>query len=137
MKGRQNVLGYKHSPETLDKLRESQLNQIHSLEDKEKATQRDKWVERKFKKSIEEGLSTRETNQLNTRQPIKGKSVVVTNIKTNKTTEYISISEAALALNVTRTTLRTYIKNKTVFVLKKQEGNNLIKENFLITVKNK
>ena len=62
---------------------------------------------------------------------------MVTNIETNKTTEYISISEAAIALNITRTTLRTYIKNKTVFVLIKQDGNVLVKENFLITVKTK
>ena len=41
---------------------------------------------------------------------------MLTNIETNTATEYISMSEAALALNVTRTTLRTYIKNKTVFV---------------------
>ena len=62
---------------------------------------------------------------------------MVTNIETNKTTEYISMSEAAIALNITRTTLRTYIKNKTVFVLIKQEGKVLVKENFLITVKDK
>ena len=137
MKGRQNALGYKHSPEALDKLREYSLNKTHSLEDKDKM--REKWAERKFitKNSMEEVVSSVDTNQLNTQKHNRGKSVVVTNIETNKTTEYISISEAAIALNITRTTLRTYIKNKTVFVLIKQEGKVLVKENFLITVKNK
>ena len=74
---------------------------------------------------------------METRKKIKGKTVVLTNIETNTATEYISISEAALALNVTRTTLRTYIKNKTVFVLLKQDpsGNGILKENYLITIK--
>ena len=51
MKGRSNALGYKHSPEALNKLRENQLNKIHfnpffyinikykkGKEDKEQAT---------------------------------------------------------------------------------------------------
>jgi hypothetical protein len=71
------------------------------------------------------------------KRKIKGKIVVVTNIETNLTTEYISISEAALSLNITRTTLRTYVKNKTVFNLLKQDpiGKGILKENFLITIK--
>ena len=31
MKGRQNALGYKHNPETLDKLRELSTNKNHSI----------------------------------------------------------------------------------------------------------
>lgn len=134
MKGRQNALGYKHNPETLDKLREFTTNKNHSIENKEKM--REKWAERKQKK--EDILPTLLKDQLETRKKIKGKTVVLTNIETNTATEYISMSEAALALNVTRTTLRTYIKNKTVFVLLKQglrHGNVLMKENYLITIK--
>ena len=73
------------------------------------------------------------------RTKIKGKIVVVTNIDSNVSTEYISISEAALALNITRTTLRTYMKNKTVLNIFKQNssGNGIIKEQFIITVKEK
>jgi response regulator of citrate/malate metabolism len=85
------------------------------------------------------------TSRAINRKKIKGKIVVVTNIETNVSTEYISISEAASALNITRTTLRTYITNKTVLnILKKNssfagqlQGNGIIKEQFIITIKEK
>jgi hypothetical protein len=98
------------------------------------------WAERKLNSSLNLNDSTQENNLLTPnkeRKKIKGKIVVVTNIETNVSTEYISISEAALALNVTRTTLRSYIKNKTVFNILKQDpsGNGTIKDKFLITVK--
>ena len=139
MRGRQNALGYKHSPETLDLLRELQTNQSHSLESKEKM--REIWAERKLKANEQEVLPTAHNNELEGAAPVrkknKGKLVIVTNVETNMATEYVSISEAALALNITRTTLRTYIKNKTVFVLLKQNpsGNSVIKENYLISIK--
>jgi hypothetical protein len=73
------------------------------------------------------------------RKKIKGKIVVTTNIETNVSTEYISISEAASALNITRTTLRAYIKNKTVLNILKQNPSQkgIIKEQILITIKDK
>jgi hypothetical protein len=66
---------------------------------------------------------------------IKGKKVVVTNIETNISIEYTSISEAALALNITRTTLRTYIKNQTIFNYFFFKGTDLVKEKLLIIIK--
>ena len=71
------------------------------------------------------------------RKKNKGKIVLVTNIDNNVSSEYISLSEAALSLNTTRTTLRKYIKNKTVFKILKRDpsGNGVISEQFLITVK--
>lgn len=141
MKGRKNALGYKHSPEILDKLREYQLNKKHSIENIQKM--RDRWSERKL--NTEKKLSNEQNNLLDLnltnsneeRKKIKGKSVVVTNIETKISTEYISISEAALALDITRTTLRSYIKNNTIFSKLEQDplGNGVIKKNFLITVK--
>ncbi|QCB16382.1 hypothetical protein (mitochondrion) [Armillaria borealis] len=138
MKGRKNLLGYKHTEETLAKLRENQTNKNHSVENKDKM--RTVWAERKLNSSLNLNDSTQENNLLTPnkeRKKIKGKIVVVNNIETNVSTEYISISEAALALNVTRTTLRSYIKNKTVFNILKQDpsGNGTIKDKFLITVK--
>lgn len=156
MKGRQNLLGYKHTEETIDKLRELQTNKKHSVEDLEKM--REIWAKRKFnslntnlqdlktKTIIEtesEGNVYEETDQKlklqRNRKKIKGKIVVVTNIESNVSTEYISISEAASDLNITRTTLRTYMKNKTVLnILKKNpSGYGIMKEQFIITVKEK
>lgn len=138
MKGRKNLLGYKHTEETLAKLRENQTNKNHSVEKKEKM--RTVWAERKLNSSLNLNDSTQENNLLTPhkeRKKIKGKIVVVTNIETNVSAEYISISEAALALNVTRTTLRSYIKNKTVFniLIQDPSGNGTIKDKILITVK--
>jgi len=59
MKGRQNLLGYKHTEETIDKLKELQTNKKHSVENLEKM--RDIWAERKFN-SIAAAAATN-TNQ--------------------------------------------------------------------------
>lgn len=72
---------------------------------------------------------------LNSRKKIKGSLVVVTNVETNIMTLYLSISEAAKAWNVTRTTLRTYIKNQKEFILFEQVGNETVKNRYLVTVK--
>ena len=137
MKGRTNLLGYKHTEETKAKLKELQINKKHSVDNLEKL--REIWAERKFN-----SLNTTKIKTIiEDRKKIKGKTVVVTNIETNVSTEYISISEAASALNITRTTLRTYIKNKTVLNILKQKPslpyatniNGIMKEQFIITVK--
>jgi hypothetical protein len=65
----------------------------------------------------------------------KGKIVVVTNITTTAATEYKSISEAATVLNLTRVTLRKYIKNKEIFNMLKESDSGLVKEKYLITLK--
>ena len=67
----------------------------------------------------------------------EGKIVVVTNIETNVSTEYKSISEAATVLNLTRITLRKYIKNKEIFNMLKENESGLVKEKHLITLKDK
>jgi hypothetical protein len=72
---------------------------------------------------------------LSTRKKIQGTLVVATNVETNLSTEYLSISEAAKALNVTRTTLRTYIKNNKEVILLKRIGDETVKEKYLVTVK--
>lgn len=133
MRGRKNALGFKHNSETLNKLRELQTNKKHSLDNINKM--REIWAERKLNKSHNLSNITNNLLESNSNKNLKGKCVVVTNIITNVSTEYISISEAALALNITRTTLRKYIKNKIIFNLLKKEGNNLIKENYLISIK--
>lgn len=149
LKGRKNLLGYKHTEETLAILRESQINKTHSVENKQKM--REIWAERKLNSDSKNTLLTSNlaetckgslsvvNNAEKERKKIKGKIVVVTNIDNNLFTEYLSISEAALALNITRATLRTYIKNKTVFNIFKQDPsvkkNGVLKEKFLITFK--
>ena len=65
------------------------------------------WTERKL-----DSLKITETLQTKTSKQIEDKTVVVRNIKTNLSIEYISISDAAASLNVSRFTLRTYNKNK-------------------------
>jgi NUMOD1 domain len=67
----------------------------------------------------------------------EGKIVVVTNIVTSAITEYKSISEAATVLNLTRVTLRKYIKNKEIFNMLKESDSGLVKEKYLITFKDK
>lgn len=137
MKGRKNALGYKHTLETLAKLRESQTNKKHSEEALNKM--REHWQKRKINSAFS-SLNVGPSGPilvLETKVKIRGKLVVVTNIESKLLTEYISISEAALALNITRSTLRKYIKNKTIFTLFKRDGNSLLKEKCLITFKYK
>ena len=116
-KGRQNLLGYKHLPETLEMLREVNTAKVHTEEAKE--VMRNSWAKRKLKSD------NLELDLLNEIIPSKskkgGKKVVLTNIETNVSTEYKSISEAATVLKLTRVTLRKYIKNKEIF--------NMLKEN--------
>jgi len=94
---------------------------------------REGWVDRRFYKDKVENKS-KNTSVKKLRKQIIGKLVTVQNIDTNDLTKYLSISEAASALNITRNTLRSYVKNQRVLTFLKQEGNVLIKENFLITV---
>nr|YP_009048474.1 hypothetical protein [Heterobasidion irregulare] len=135
MKGRKNALGYKHTLETLAKLRDSQTNKKHSEESLKKM--REHWQKRKIKSAFSSLNVGPSGPFLDTKVKIRGKLVVVTNIESKLLTEYISISEAALALNITRSTLRKYIKNNRILNLFKWEGNNLLKEKCLITFKDK
>lgn len=46
----------------------------------------------------------------------KGKPVLVTNITTQVTTEYVSISEAARNLNASKSTILRYIKRQATYL---------------------
>ena len=128
---RQNLLGFKHLAETLEMLREINTGKIHTEEAKE--VMRDSWAKRKLKSD------NLELDLLNEIIPSKykkeGKIVVVTNIATTVATEYKSISETATVLNLTRVTLRKYIKNKEIFNMLKKSDSGLVKEKYLITLK--
>jgi group I intron endonuclease len=142
-KGRQNLLGFKHLAETLEMLREINTGKIHTEEAKE--VMRDSWAKRKLKSdNLELDLlneiiplvQLRNDKQMSKNKK-KGKIVVVTNIATTVATEYKSISEAATVLNLTRVTLRKYIKNKEIFNMLKESDSGLVKEKYLITLKDK
>ena len=97
---------------------------------------RNSWAQRKLKS---DNLKLDLLNEINSskskKEGINGKIVVVTNIETNVSTEYKSISEAATVLNLTRVTLRKYIKNKEIFNMFKQNESGLFKERYLIILK--
>ena len=133
-KGRQNLLGFKHLAETLEMLREINKGKVQTEEAKE--VMRNSWAQRKLKSY------NLELDLLNEIIPSKskkkgGKIVVVTNIVSKETTEYKSISEAATVLNLTRVTLRKYIKNKEIFNMLTEIESGLVKEKYLITLKYK
>lgn len=132
-KGRQNLLGYKHIPETLEMLREVNTAKVQTEEAKE--LMRNSWAQRKLKSDLLELDLLNEINPLKFKKG--GKIVVVTNIETNVSTKYKSISEAATVLNLTRVTLRKYIKNKEIFNMLKKNNSVLVKEKYLITLKDK
>ena len=142
-KGRQNLLGFKHLAETLEMLREINTGKVHTEEAKE--VMRNSWAQRKLKSDnlayARLDIDQRELDLLNEIIPSKskkgGKIVVVTNIESTAATEYKSISEAATVLNLTRVTLRKYIKNKEIFNMLKKSDSGLVKEKYLITLKDK
>lgn len=67
---------------------------------------------------------------------IGGKGVIITNIETNLTTSFVSVTEAASVLNITRVTLRSYAKNNTVFSVLKPIANTseFITEKYTIEI---
>jgi group I intron endonuclease len=142
-KGRQNLLGFKHLAETLEMLREINTGKVHTEEAKE--VMRYSWAQRKLPLLVasqrQEKPDNLELDLLNEIIPQKskkgGKIVVITNIATTAATEYKSISEAATVLNLTRVTLRKYIKNKEIFNMLKESDSGLVKEKYLITLKGK
>ena len=117
----------------VEMLREINTGKVHTEEAKE--VMRNSWAQRKLKSD------NLELDLLNEIIPSKskkgGKIVVVTNIATTAATEYKSISEAATVLNLTRVTLRKYIKNKEIFNMLKESESGLVKEMYLITLKDK
>lgn len=136
---RQNLLGFKHLAETLEMLREINTGKVHTEEAKE--VMRNSWAQRKLKS---DNLKLDLLNEIIPSKSKKGgKIVVVTNIATTAATEYKSISEAATVLNLTRAivmvmiTLRKYIKNKEIFNMLKESDSGLVKEKYLITLKDK
>lgn len=96
---------------------------------------RNSWAQRKLKS---DNLKLDLLNEIIPSNSKKGgKKVVVTNIETKVSTEYKSISEAATVLNLTRVTLKKYIKNKEIFNMLKENKSVLVKAKYLITLKNK
>jgi group I intron endonuclease len=142
-KGRQNLLGFKHLPETLEMLREVNTGKVHTEEAKE--VMKNSWAKRKLKSYSLELDLLKAAEIIPSKSKKGGKIVVVTNIETNVSIEYKSISEAATVLNLTRVTLRKrkYIKNKEIFNMLKVAENEggclgcsgLVKEKYLITLK--
>ena len=96
---------------------------------------RKSWAQIKFKSGSLGSDQLNETIQSKTKK--EGKIVVVINIETNISTEYKTISEAATVLNLTRVTLRKYINNKEIFSKFKEDSSGLVKENYLIALKDK
>jgi len=140
MKGRKNALGLKHSDDTKNKLRISQLNKKHSIESKNKM--KEVWAQRKMEKLLTQPTSLLEGGNIlltNNKSKLEGKSVIITNIETNVTTPFVSITEAASVLNITRVTLRSYAKNNTVFSVLKPiaNTNEFITEKYTISIVNK
>lgn len=131
LKGRQNLLGYKHSQETIDKLREINLAKFHSEEAKEQM--RNAWTKRK----VNSGYLDSYNDTIQSKTKKEGQIVVVTNIETNISKEYKFISEAATVLNLTRVTLKKYINNKKIFNMLKEDSSGLVKVQYIITLKNK
>ena len=134
-KGRQNLLGFKHLAETLELLREINTGKVQTEEAKE--VMRNSWAQRKLKSYNLELDLLNEIIPSKSKKQKGGKIVVVTNIVSKETTEYKSISEAATVLNLTRVTLRKYIKNKEIFSMftNKESESGLVKEKYLITLK--
>jgi hypothetical protein len=92
---------------------------------------REMWAKRKIGKT---NLFTKKVNKI---KIFKGKLITVKNVETKLSIEYNSISEAALNLNITRSTLRNYIKNQKIFVKITQDScGNILKEKYLIFYKN-
>lgn len=136
MKGRQNAKGFKHSADTIDYLRSKQLGMSHPASSLKKM--RDSWSIRKLKiqNSLKNGefeennfSSPNFTNVLESRNGLNkvdvkhkrklGKKIFVTNVTNNITDSYVSLTEAASVLNVTRSTLRSYLdKNKLLRILR-------------------
>lgn len=131
LKGRKNLSGYKHSQETIDKLREINTAKFHTKEAKEKMI--NAWTKRKVKSVYKQSDLY---NNIQHKTKKEGKIVVVTNIDTNISKEYKSISEAAIVLNLTRVTLKKYIKNKEIFNILKEDSSVLVNVKYFITLKN-
>lgn len=131
MKGRKNALGLKHTDDTKNKLRISQLNKKHSIESKNKM--QEVWAQRKLEKMLTKPISLSQDSMLDggdnnslltdNKSKLEGKSVIITNIETNVITPFVSITEAASVINITRVTLRKYAKNNTVFSVLKPIAN--------------
>lgn len=103
-------LGYKHSDKTLAKMRSRKLSaeRLAKLRDHmAKVNSRGRSEEHKAKNSA----FLAKFNVSN-----KGFKVVVTNLETNVSVEYASISETARVLNSNKTTIKRYIQNSKPFL---------------------
>jgi group I intron endonuclease len=112
-------LGYKHNQETLDKFK------CRKYSDESRAKLSAAATGRKLSEDTKAKLSA---NRIGTKLPDKtrakisattaaniGVAVIVKNIKTGETLEYKTMTEAGAALNVSRTTIKNYIKSGKIF----------------------
>jgi len=116
-------LGYKHSSETMEKLRNRDYSFIHNEETRLKlsvtATGRELSEETKAKisaarRGIKLSVETRAKLSAAT-AAVHGVAVEVTNIKTGDTVQYSTMTEAGVALGVSRTSIKKAIQLGKIF----------------------
>lgn len=136
--------GFKHNQETIQKLKDLNTGKLHTEDVKDEM--RIWWAKNKVDSSA--FAAKKATKSFKVKNEITsdhkwlnwpGKVVVVTNLDTNTSTEFRSVTSAASFLNVENTTLRRYIKSQKVFTMfTKPEDNSdqdLIKLRFKINYK--
>ena len=118
--------GYKHSQDTLDKFKlrivsnktqanSSKLTPNHVLSE-----------EAKKMFLARAGTIQSDIKHVKLSAITKGIAVIITNIKTSKTKEYLTLTDAALALDVSRTTIKNNLKS-----------GKILKDKYTIKFKNK
>lgn len=109
------LVGHIHTKETRTKISEAHLGKNHSEETRGKIG-----AALKGRKHTEQAVSKLRTAMLNkkpsmeTREKMKAshnKAVVVINVDSGEVREYLSIKHAAKGLNTSSTTIRRYLKN--------------------------
>jgi group I intron endonuclease len=103
-------LGYKHTEETLIKLKARTMSSEHRTKlIAHLARLNAREMPSEIRAKISKGMATFNVNT-------KGKPVLVTNITTQVTTEYVSISEAARNLNASKSTILRHIKRQATYL---------------------
>jgi group I intron endonuclease len=100
-----SMFGYKHTEDTVLKMREAKLGISRDEETKAKIS-----ASLKVLKNNEEASRIRANIGAS-----RGTTVQVYDLDTDTTLEFTSMSKAAIELNTTHTTISTYIKNKNLF----------------------
>lgn len=103
-------LGFRHSPETIAKFKQTRKNRVFSEETKAKFSAANK-------NRSEEHQASRRAHVLKLNLS-KGHLIEVMNVLTNKTTTYCSIRQAASELNTSHTAIRRYLESKQLQLFK-------------------